>query len=100
MAVRVNGGVREQSFVAWSGILIVELARGRRAVDPDVRVMHDLLIAGTEFRSPDVAPRFDRQGEHENARHISPSRGDTVRVRPLHDDDRSAALPSFSALGS
>ena len=56
-------------------------------------------IAGTEFQSPDVAHRVDRQGEHENAGHISPVRGKNVRLRQRHDEVRSAELPSFGPLG-
>ena len=80
MTVRVDGGVREQSFVARSRILIVELARRGRAIDPNVCVMHDGLIAGSKFQSPDVAHRVDRKGEHEHAGHISTVRRKHIRL--------------------
>src|SRR5437867_3354928 len=46
MAIRVHSGVREHAFVAGSRILIVELPRGGRAIDPNVCMVHDFRIAG------------------------------------------------------
>src|SRR5439155_18978094 len=51
VAIRVDGGVREQSFVTWSRILVVELARCGRAIDPKVCMVHNLRIARAEFQS-------------------------------------------------
>ncbi len=99
MAVGVDGGVREQSVVPRSRVLFVERARGRRAIDPDVGMMHDLRIARPEFHTPDVAHALDWNRQHEHARNIGALRREHIRLRQRDDEIGYAELPSVRPSG-
>ena len=68
--VGIRGRVREQSFVAGQRIAFVEATRRRRAIDPEVRVVHDFGIARTEFQSSYVPRAIHRQRDHEDPEYI------------------------------
>ena len=94
MTVRINGRRQQQAAVPGRRVLVVELARARRAVDPDVGMMHDAAIARAELESFHVGRRGDWQAEYEDARKIAAVGGDDEGLRKRHGQVWSAKLPS------
>jgi len=72
----------------------VERSRGARAIDQDVRVMHDLLAAGADLDRVDVPGGADRHRQHEVAKHIGALAGQRVWLRHLEHEVRFPVLPA------
>ena len=70
VAVGIIGGLENDALVARLRIRLVELARRRRAVDADVRVMHG-AAARQELEAADVTRLVDGNRSHEVAEHIA-----------------------------
>ena len=61
VTVGIGRRPRDQAVVSRPRIRVVERARRRRRIDPDVGVVHDSRIAGPEFEAADEAPRDRRE---------------------------------------
>ncbi len=99
MAVGIDGRTQDQSLISRRRILVVELTRGWRAIDPNVRVMDDLRIAWSKFQATDVPRGHDRNADHEDARDVRPVGRQQERARQRDDEIGLADLPSFGPAG-
>ena len=95
MAVRIAGGVRDHAAVSRSGIGLVERARGRCAIDPDIGVVDDFRIAGPEFEAAHELPACHRQRHHEDPEDIGAFGLQAVRLGKRDHQVGRAELPAF-----
>ena len=91
--VRRHRRVSDQSFVAWFGIVLVEVPRRAGRIELHRRVVHDARISGSQLPRFDKARRGDRHRNDEVPIDVV-ARG-AKRVRPGHGDDdvRLAKVP-------
>jgi hypothetical protein len=94
VAVRIDRRSRNQSAVARSGIRIVETPRRRRRVDADVRVVHDLRVAGPEFQPAHEAHAVHGDRQDEDVKGVGAFRRQRVRLRQGDDEIRFSKLPA------
>jgi hypothetical protein len=73
----------------------VQPPRGPGAVEQDVRVVHDGLVARAQLERPHVARRRHRDGDHEVAEHVRAFGGHRERLRHLQHQVRRPELPAL-----
>ncbi len=98
VSVRIRRRSSDQPVVAGTGIRFVEAPRRRRRVDANVRVVHDLRVAGAELETANEPRGLHRDREDKDAKRIGPFGLKRVRLLQRDDEIGLPELPPFGPL--